>query len=64
MNSVGNYDLPVIEDNIISVSHSVVLPSFIKFSYRTYTYGPKKKTELGLYIINGVVKNQYGPRNF
>ena len=47
--SIDTYSLPIIEDGIITVTHSSPLPVFIRFANRTYTYKPKRKSEVGFY---------------
>jgi hypothetical protein len=58
--SVVTYSLPIIEDDVITVTNLPPLPNFIKFSYRTYTFKPTKKSEIGFYQIKGYMKTQFG----
>jgi hypothetical protein len=61
----ASYTLPVspiaVDESIV---HTSPLPSFVSFSFPEYTFEPNKISDLGLYVIQGNLKNLYTQTQF
>jgi hypothetical protein len=59
--SNSKYTLPINKDSKLSVIHrsSPGLPHFVKFEYPDYFFHPEKPSDIGNFIIDGELLNDY-----
>ena len=61
----ANYSLPVNPNAVDEyIVHYPPLPSFVSFNFPEYTFQPNKISDLGIYVIQGDLKNFHSQTHF